>query len=180
MGLGGLVWKVARELATPVSFLDQISKKDRQTMGAAVNNAPITQKLKIMTNIVLGRTMGINPFSDEVQAPQTINFGGMFNRWTGLGAGAIIYSFIAEAITINGKKILPHGGKLRQIGIRTLTGGAAGGIFDAPGDGSKPSQSKGTRNIQLDAAPNQTIFRNTEVNTGHGLVLQSNAARSSF
>lgn len=174
-GIGNMIWKVARELATPISFLDQISRKDRETMGDAFNNAPVTQKLKILANIVTGRTTGINLFSDEVQAPQTINFSGIFNRWTALGIGMSIYGFVAKGVTINGVKILPHGSKLSQLGTRLLTGGAFGGIFDAPGDGSKPAQAQGTRNIQLDSpnTNNQIVFKNTNIPTGRSLVMNS-------
>ena len=177
-----MIWTVAREAATPISFLDQISRKDRETMGDSFNSAPITQKLKILVNIVGGRMTGINLFSDEVQAPQTINFAGMFNRWTGLGAGMLVYGFISKGVTINGQKLLPHGSKLSALGKRLLTGGAFGGLFDAPGDGSKPAQAQGTRHIQLDAAPqqNQIIFKNTEVPQGHGQLMAEVATRSSL
>jgi len=174
-GLAGMAWKVAREIATPVSFLDQISQKDRETLGTAWTAAPLTQKLKILTNIVTGRTTGINLFSDEVQAPQTINAGGMFNKWTGLGAGLIVAGAVFENFKINGKKLLPHGSKMNQLGKRLLIGGAAGGLFDAPENGSKSAQG-GTRHIQL-AGVSQT--QNTFHNRGNQ-ILVSDSGESSF
>lgn len=169
-GIGNMVWKVARELATPVSFVDQITRKDRETMGAAFNQAPLTQKLKIMSNIITGRMTGINLFPNEVQAPQTINFAGIFNRWTGLGAAMmLVYGPLAKSIKINGTSILPHGSKVEQLGRRLFTGGIFGGVFDAPGDGSKPVT--GTRHIQLigsgqtNSFGSQTIFTNTSTQT---------------
>lgn len=175
--IGSMIWKVAKELATPVAFLDQISAKDRETLGDSWSNAPITQKLKILTNIVGGRITGINLFKDEVQAPQTINFGGIFNRWTGLGAALLVYSFVAKGIKINGSTLLPHGSKLAQIGKRLLTGGAFGGIFDAPADGSKAAT--GTRHIQLAGSNSISQTNTTFHNTSHGLVLVD-SGESSF
>ena len=174
-GIGGMIWKVARELATPVAFLDQISSKDRATLGVAWTAAPTTQKLKILANIVTGRITGINFFSDEVQAPQTINFGGIFNKWSGLGVGLIIVGAVVENLKINGKKILPHGSKMGQIGHRLLTGGVFGGIFDAPNDGSKPVT--GTRHIQLAGSQTNTSQR-TFSNTSNQMLVADSAESS--
>lgn len=174
-GIGGMIWKFARELATPVAFLDQISQKDRETLGTAWSDAPITQKLKILVNIVGGRMTGINLFPGEVQAPQTINFGGIFNKWTGLGVGLMIYGSISKHVKIGGTTILPHGSKLSALGKRLLTGGAFGGLFDAPSDGSKAAT--GTRHIQLQGSQTNTSQR-TFHNTSNQLVVLDSAESS--
>ena len=173
--IGGMIWKVAREVATPVAFFDQISQKDRETLGSAWSDAPITQKLKILTNITIGRMTGINPFKDEVQAPATQNFGGIFNRWTGLGAGLLIYGLVAKNLKVGGKTILPHGPKLSSLGKRVLTGGAFGGFFDAPGNGTKSIS--GTRHIQLQGSQTNTSQR-TFHNTSNQLVVLDSAESS--
>ena len=147
--IGGMIWKGVKEAAGPLVFVEQLTHKDRETMGDAFNSAPLMQKGKILVNLILGRISGINPFPDEVQAPATINFSGIFNRWSGLGIGMIIYGAIDDSIKINGKTILPHGSKIKQLSSRVLTGGIFGGIFDAPGDKPAKSGQTGTKHIQL-------------------------------
>jgi len=99
----------------------------------------------------------------------------IFNKWTGLGVGLIIYSFVAKGIKINGKTLLPHGSKLEQIGKRLLTGGAFGGVFDAPADGTK--EITGTRHIQLAGTQTDTVQK-TFHNTGNQILVQDSAESS--
>lgn len=158
-GVGNIIWKVTKEVAGPLVFVEQLTHKDRETMGDEFNDAPITQKAKILVNIIGGRMIGISPFKDEVQAPQTINFSGIFNRWTGLGIALKAYGLTSKGIKVDGKTLLPHGSKLEQLGTRVLTGGVAGGIFDAPpGSGVKSSQT-GTRHIKLIGTQPQRVLQ---------------------
>ena len=122
--IGQKLYGFIKQATAPTVFLEQVSRKDRETLGNAWTDAPLMQKGKILANVVLGRVTGINPFKDEYQAPQTINPAGMLNRWTGLGLGMLVYSMLPI-------KQLPLKGKIGSIGKRTLTGGMIGGIFDA-------------------------------------------------
>ena len=45
--LGKKIFPIAKNLASPVAFIEQISAKHRQTLGTAYTTAPIGQKLKI-------------------------------------------------------------------------------------------------------------------------------------
>jgi len=159
--IGKIVYPIAREATSPVSFLDQISAKDRQVMGASFDNAGIMQKVKIMTNIVTGRTTGVNLFKDEYQAPQTINPAGMINKWTKGGLMMLGYEIGSKQVNkMLGKNVLPHGSKIGQIGKRALTGGALGGFFDDEVD--TPMQSHvqgGTRGLEAGLRQTQTMQR---------------------
>ena len=94
--LGKKIFPIAKNLASPVAFIEQISSKHRQTLGTAYTNAPIGQKLKILTNIVTGSTTGLNLFKDEFQAPLSqLKISNIFNKWTTAGAAMIGYGIIA-------------------------------------------------------------------------------------
>lgn len=157
LNIGNSLWPIIRELTTPLTFLDQISAKDRETLGNAWTDAGWMQKGKIMTNIILGRVTGFNVFKDEYQAPQTINPNGILNKWTTTGLGFWIYSKIPI-------RQLPLKGKLGAIGKRMMTGGGIGGLFDAKSDISAGRQG-GTRHI---LAP--------DANRGQGII-QYNRSR---
>ncbi len=145
--IGKRLFPIARELATPVSFLDQVTAKDRQSLGSQYTNAPTTQKLKILTNIVVGRTTGINPFSSEIQLPQTLNPSGILNKWTNAGALMLVYGVLGKGINkVAGMQIAPHTAKVSSVGKRFITGGAIGGFFDDPATSSHGTrQNNGTR-----------------------------------
>ena len=153
--IGKKLFPIARELATPVSFLDQITAKDRQTLGSAYTDAPTMQKLKILSNIVLGRTTGFNPFSSEVQLPQTINPTGVINKWTNAGAIMLVYGVLGNALNkVAGTNIAPHTGKVKSVAKRLITGGAIGGFFDDPLISSGGTrQQTGTRNFTSRMVP---------------------------
>ena len=159
--IGKKLFPIARELATPVSFLDQVTAKDRQTLGSAYTNAPTVQKLKILTNIVVGRTTGINPFSSEIQLPQTINPAGILNKWTQAGGLMLVYGVLGKGINkIAGMNIAPHTGKVSSVGKRFITGGAIGGFFDDPITSSNGSRAQtGTRNFTSRVTPQLQVNR---------------------
>jgi len=46
----------------------------------------------------------------------------MFNKWSGIGLGTLIYSMVPI-------KMLPHKGKAKTLGKSLLTGGILGGLF---------------------------------------------------
>ena len=68
--LGKKIFPIAKNLAAPVAFIEQISAKHRQTLGTAYTAAPLGQKMKILSNIITGSTTGLNLFKDEYQAPR--------------------------------------------------------------------------------------------------------------
>ncbi len=88
---------------------------------------PIADKAKVFINTVTGRLLGIGIVPGMAHPPQTFNFAGIFNKWTGLGAALFAYGRISP--------MGPHRGKAGTLGKALLTGGILGGFFDAPGDG---------------------------------------------
>ena len=130
--LGKKIFPIAKNLASPVAFIEQISAKHRQTLGTAYTNAPIGQKLKILTNIVTGSTTGLNIFKDEFQAPLSqLKISNIFNKWTTAGAAMIGYGIIAKSANkALGSNIMPAISPVKSIGKQLVIGGALGGLFD--------------------------------------------------
>jgi len=88
------------------------------------------QKAQASASRLIDRFTGISIFPNvavPIQGP-TINPWGIFNKWTGMGAGAIIYAMVSRFSPIK----LPHAGKAKGIGASLLTGGIVGGLFDPP------------------------------------------------
>ena len=145
--LGKKIFPIAKNLASPVAFIEQISAKHRQTLGSAYSSAPIGQKLKILTNIVTGSTTGLNIFKDEFQAPLSqLKISNIFNKWTTAGAAMIGYGIIAKSANkALGSNIMPAISPVKSIGKQLVIGGALGGLFD-----DKPNSntvSRGTASI---------------------------------
>ena len=154
--LGKKIFPIAKNLASPVAFIEQISAKHRQTLGTAYTTAPIGQKLKILTNIVTGSTTGLNIFKDEFQAPLSqLKISNIFNKWTTAGAAMIGYGIIAKSANkALGSNIMPAISPVKSIGKQLVIGGALGGLFD-----DKPTSgtaSTGTASI----APAMTMSYN--------------------
>ena len=156
--IGKKIFPIAKNLAAPVAFIEQISAKHRQTLGTAYTAAPIGQKLKILTNIVTGSTTGLNFFKDEFQAPLSqLKINNIFNKWTTAGLGMIGYSIIAkQANKALGSNIMPAISPVKSIGKQLIVGGALGGLLD-----DKPTTtntvSQGTANIMPQSAM-QTMY----------------------
>jgi hypothetical protein len=145
--IGKKIFPIARTLAAPVAFIEQISAKHRQTLGTAYTQAPMGQKLKILTNIVTGSTTGLNLFKDEFQAPLSqLKISNIFNKWTTAGIGMLGYGIIAKSANkALGSNIMPAISPVKQIGKQLIIGGALGGLFD-----DKPisgTVNQGTANI---------------------------------
>jgi hypothetical protein len=160
--LGKKIFPIAKNLASPVAFIEQISAKHRQTLGTAYTNAPIGQKLKILTNIVTGSTTGLNIFKDEFQAPLSqLKISNIFNKWTTAGAAMIGYGIIARSANkALGSNIMPAISPVKSIGKQLVIGGALGGLFD-----DKPTSgtaSTGTASI----APAMTMSYNGGYSSG--------------
>lgn len=146
INIGKKLFPIAKGLAAPTSFLEQITAKDRQVLGSAYATAPTTQKVKILSNIVTGRLTGINLFSDEYQAPQTINPAGILNKWTNAGGIMIAYNILGSGLNKSvGKSIAPATGKIGSIGKQLAIGGGIGGFFDDPVATGTTRKVSGTR-----------------------------------
>jgi len=155
--IGKKIFPIAKNIAAPVAFIEQISAKHRQTLGTAYTQAPIGQKLKILSNIITGSTTGMNFFKDEFQAPLSqLKISNIFNKWTTAGAAMIGYSIIAkQANKALGSNILPAQSPIKSIGKQILIGGGIGGLLD-----DKPTTntaSQGTANIMPQSAM-QTMY----------------------
>jgi len=123
----GSQWGKISKLAGVGVFLSQVTQKDRETgMYGGLSKG---EQAKLAVNNILGRVLGVNPFSDMQSFEQTMNLDGIFNKWTGLGIGLWLFG----KIPIKG---IPHKGKASVLGKNIAVGGIVGGFFDAP-DGNK-------------------------------------------
>ena len=86
-------------------------------------------KLKYVADVVLGRTLGMNPFPEVSGTfPATFKLGNAINRTSEVGVllwGLSEVGFLSSKWGTRGKKI--------------AVGGAIGGMFDAPGNGNSRS-----------------------------------------
>lgn len=158
-----IVYPIVKFGASPIAFIDQISAKDRQILGSAYDNAGMVQKMKILTNVIMGRTTGINPFSSEYKAPQTINPSGIINKWTNGGAIGLVYGILGKAINnkLGMGNIVPATTEVKQIGKSLIIGGALGGFFDDKVDNPHTTSNVGTRQYSMNNMPT----RNTRLTT---------------
>ena len=172
------IFPFVKAAAPPVAFLEQITSKDRLTLGATFTNASTSTQAKILTNIVTGRLAGITLFHKITDAagvvtllptaPQTINPAGVVNKWTTGGLIGIGYGIIGKAVNnmstgMGLGNVIPATSKIKSIGKGVFVGGALGGFFDAPtgsnstGITSFPSLSEPT----LQVTSSHTSYHNT-------------------
>jgi len=113
-------WGKISKGAGVLAALSQITGTD---MSASAGQ-PIGSRAQNFVNSLSGRITGYTPFKSATGAniPQTISIDGMFNKWSGIGLGTLIYSMVPI-------KMLPHKGKAKQLGKSLLTGGILGGLF---------------------------------------------------
>ena len=104
-----------------LAFLQQVSGEDMH----AAQNLPIGDKAKVLVNSLTGRIFGVGVVPGLNSPPQTFNFGGIVNKWSGLGDGLWLLS--KQPIG------LPHKGKAGRLGKSLLTAGVLGGFF-SPGN----------------------------------------------
>ncbi len=139
--IGNKIFPFVKLVSAPLAFFEQITAKDRQTLGATFSNASFTTQLKIITNITLGRLAGIkvfNKLSDGTilpSAPQTINPAGVVNKWTTAGLIGISYGIIGKALNNMSRgmglgSVVPEVSKVRSIAKSLFVGGVLGGFFD--------------------------------------------------
>jgi hypothetical protein len=113
-------WGKISKGAGVLAALSQITGSD---MSASAGQ-PIGSRAQNFINSLSGRITGYTPFKSATGAniPQTISIDGMFNKWSGIGLGTLIYSMVPI-------KMLPHKGKAKTLGKSLLTGGILGGLF---------------------------------------------------
>ena len=113
-------WGKISKGAGVLAALSQITGTD---MTASAGQ-PIGSRAQNLVNSLSGRITGYTPFKSATGAniPQTISIDGMFNKWSGIGLGTLIYSMVPI-------KMLPHKGKAKTLGKSLLTGGILGGLF---------------------------------------------------
>jgi len=116
----GSQWGKISKGAGVLAALSQITGTD---MSASAGQ-PIGARAQHFLNSLSGRITGYTPFKNAAGAsiPQTISIDGMFNKWSGIGLGTLIYSMVPI-------KMLPHKGKAKTLGKSLLTGGILGGLF---------------------------------------------------
>ena len=113
-------WGKISKGAGVLAALSQITGSD---MSASAGQ-PIGSRAQHFVNSLSGRITGYTPFKTAAGAsiPQTISIDGMFNKWSGIGLGTLIYGMLPV-------KMLPHRGKAKTLGKSLLTGGVLGGLF---------------------------------------------------
>jgi len=116
----GSQWGKISKGAGVLAALSQITGSD---MSASAGQ-PIGSRAQAFVNSLSGRITGYTPFKSATGAniPQTISIDGMFNKWSGIGLGTLIYGMLPV-------KMLPHKGKAKTLGKSLLTGGVLGGLF---------------------------------------------------
>ena len=113
-------WGKISKGAGVLAALSQITGTDMSLSAGQ----PIGSRAQNFVNSLSGRITGFIPFKTAAGAsiPQTISIDGMFNKWSGIGLGTLIYSMVPI-------KMLPHKGKAKTLGKSLLTGGILGGLF---------------------------------------------------
>jgi hypothetical protein len=96
---------------------------------AQSSGQPIAMRAKNFTNSLVGRVTGFVPFKDAPGAnvTQQVSIDGMFNKYTGIGLGMLVYSMIPA-------KLLPHKGKAKTLGKSLFGAGLISGIFAPSGN----------------------------------------------
>ena len=116
----GSQWGKISKGAGVLAFLSNITGSD---MSASAGQ-PIGARAQNFGNSLLGRISGYTPFKNAAGAntPQTIGIDGIFNKFSGIGLGTLIYGMLPV-------KMLPHKGKAKTLGKSLLTAGVLSGLF---------------------------------------------------
>ena len=116
----GSQWGKISKGAGVLAFLSNVTGSDM----AASTGQPIGARAMNFGNSLLGRISGYTPFKNAAGAntPQTIGIDGIFNKFSGIGLGTLIYGMLPV-------KMLPHKGKAKTLGKSLLTAGVLSGLF---------------------------------------------------
>ena len=167
--LGSLSTQLFRGLkvvAAPVAFFEQISEKDRATLGNTYSQASSFDQLKMLLNITTGRVAGVQIFKTIDgktfnNPPQTLSSKNLVNKWTMGGLAAILYGVLGSAINKTSQNsgfgsVLPATSKIKSLGKSVFAGGFLGGAFDDP---LNPKQSSSGSFPVLNTTPQLLISR---------------------
>lgn len=121
-----------------VPFVQQITEKDTLTNSSYVAMGAV-DKIKFLSNSLLGRTVGFQPFADKVisGASPHLSSANVVNKWTTAGVAAYLYGRFAP-------KGMPGKGILKKAGSHAALAGIIGGALDDKADLPPPSMSYGT------------------------------------
>jgi len=116
----GSQWGKITKGISVLAFLSNVTGSDM----AASTGQPIGARAMNFGNSLLGRISGYTPFKNAAGAntPQTIGIDGIFNKFSGIGLGTLIYGMLPL-------KMLPHKGKAKTLGKSLLTAGVLSGLF---------------------------------------------------
>ena len=116
----GSQWGKISKVAGVLAFLSNVTGSDM----AASTGQPIGARAMNFGNSLLGRISGYTPFKNAPGAniPQTIGIDGIFNKFSGIGLGTLVYGMLPV-------KMLPHRGKAKTLGKSLLTAGVLSGLF---------------------------------------------------
>ena len=116
----GSQWGKISKGAGVLAFLSNVTGSD---MSASAGQ-PIGARAMNFGNSLLGRISGYTPFKNAAGAniPQTIGIDGIFNKFSGIGLGTLIYGMLPV-------KVLPHRAKAKTLGKSLLTAGVLSGLF---------------------------------------------------
>ena len=116
----GSQWGKISKGAGVLAFLSNVTGSDM----AASAGQPIGGRAQNFGNSLLGRITGFIPFKNAAGADitQTIGIDGIFNKFSGIGLGTLIYGMLPV-------RMLPHKGKAKTLGKSLLTAGVLSGLF---------------------------------------------------
>lgn len=129
------LWNALAVLAGIGAFVQETTAAD-QAYNANYNYGSNINKAKTIGNWLISRiSLGTVPYAFGVGAgvlggtkPGFNDFGRVLNKYTGIGIGAMLYSFFSRKVYR-----LPMAGKVEKFGKPLIAAGIAGGILgDAP------------------------------------------------
>ena len=119
------IWSVLNKVLPAIAFISQATKKEK----ASYATLPTVDKLKAMTNNILGNAFGLNIFGGTTpQFTEKFNPAGIANKYTGVGIAGIGLKYLNKRIKV------PYLGRISSLAIKFLVPGVLGGIIDAPDD----------------------------------------------
>ncbi len=168
--LGSLSTQLFRGLkvvAAPVALFEQISEKDRATLGNTYSTAPVFSQIKMILNITTGRIAGVTLFKTIDGKtfngpPQTLSSANLLNKWTMGGLAGILYGVLGKAINKTSTNagfgsVLPATSKIMSLSKSIFAGGFLGAAFDDPVN-PKQQSSSGSFPV-LNSTPQLSISR---------------------
>lgn len=116
-----------------IAFLYQLTEKDISYARSHSNwdGKNLEHKLKLVAAVVAGRVAGMEPFPKVAKYPATFELSNAINKTSKLGI--LLWALGPDLVGVLSAK---WGNRGKKIAV----GGALGGVFDAPDNGSAPQQ----------------------------------------